>query len=323
MKQFIAFIICVIFALSIVSTANALTISPPLMEIDANPGEVIEKAIKIIAESDVEGIYYPSTANFTARGEEGEPGFLEPEETKGYSLASWIEIDNTAIGLRKNERKKIPFTIRVPENAEPGGHYGVIFFSTQPPDLTNKQTAIGVTGKLGSLILVKIAGEIKEEGRLVEFNTVNKEKFYNRLPVEFFTRFENTGNVHLKPLGEIKITRMFGKEMSKFLVNEKGGNVLPNSIRKYKSAWEKNKGSVVQDKGFFAELKNEKNNFAFGRYKAELKLVNYQGGAKIIWIIPWRILLVSIIILIVVILVLRLLVREYNKKIIREHGKNN
>lgn len=321
MKQFITLTIFTILALGITSTVSALTISPPLMEIDVNRGEVINKEIKIISESNTDEIYYPTTADFTARGEEGEPGFLDSKETNSYSLASWIEIDDTPIGLKKNERKKIPFTIKIPSNAEPGGHYGVIFFSTQPPTLKQGQTAIGVTGKIGSLILVRVAGDIKEEGRLAEFNTANKNKFFNHLPIEFITRFENTGNVHLKPQGEIKITNIFGKKMTQILVNDKGGNVLPNSIRKFKSVWEKMQGSTIQNKGFFAELKNEKNNFAFGRYKAELKLINYGKQVKTVWIIPWRILLILIIILAFVIFILRLLVKGYNQRVIRKYRK--
>lgn len=318
----IAFFIIFSLGLSIITVANALTISPPVMEIDANPGEIIKKQIKIFVEVEAEGIYYPSVANFIARGEEGESGFLEQEkaeEAKGYSLANWIEIDKTPIGLKKNERAEISFIIKVPKDAEPGGHYGVIFLSTQPPALEKEQVAIGVTGKLGSLILVRVAGEIKEQGNLLEFNTADKKNSYNRLPIEFITRFENTGNVHLKPQGEIKISNIFGKTIAKVSVNEKGGNVLPESIRKFKSIWEKKDTVFEKGKGFFAELKKEKDNFAFGKYKAELILVGFDGGIKSFWIFPWRIVLVSLIVLIVLIIVLGVLIKLYNKRLIQKY----
>ncbi|MDI6602777.1 MAG: hypothetical protein QME57_01480 [Patescibacteria group bacterium] len=318
-KTISAFIISLITILIFVNSARALTISPPLMEIDVNPGDTVKKTIKIYNETEEENTYYSSVANFTARGEEGEPGFLESEETRGYSLASWIEIDKSPFRLAKNERKEIPFIIRVPKNAEPGGHYGVIFFSTQPPVLEKEQTAIGVLGKIGSLVLVRVAGEIREEGRLIEFDTADKKTFYNRLPVDFAFRFENTGNVHLKPRGEIQIVNLFGKQTAKIPVNLVGGNVLPESIRRFQSSWEKKNGSLAKGTGFFAELKNEKNNFALGRYKAELILVGFEGGVKSLWIFPWRFLLVSLIVLIVAILLLVWLLKTYNKWIIRRH----
>ncbi|MBU1663341.1 DUF916 domain-containing protein [Patescibacteria group bacterium] len=322
MKHLFIFTISLALALCLyITTVNALTISPPLIEIDANPGEVVKKTIKIITDANTQGIYYPSVANFTARGEEGEPRFLEQseqEEVKSYALADWIEIDQSPVGLKKNEKAEVSFTVKVPDNAEPGGHYGVIFFSTQPPTFEQGQTAIGVVGKLGSLILVRVAGDIKEQGNLLEFGASNT--IYNRLPIEFTTRFGNTGNVHLKPQGEIKIFNIFGKTVAKISVNEKAGNVLPESIRKFKSTWEKKESISAKGKGFFAELKNEKNNFAFGKYKAELVLVGFKGGVKNIWVFPWRILLASIIILAFVVFVLRLLVKGYNKKIIRKYS---
>lgn len=298
-------------------SANALTISPPLIEIDANPGEVVRQTIKIVSDTDTEGVYYPSVADFTARGEEGEPDFLEPGETKGYVLAQWIEIDRSPVVLKKGGRAEIPFAIKVPENAEPGGHYGVVFFSTQPPVLEEERTAIGVVGKLGSLILVRIAGDIREEGRLLEFGVA--KGFYNRLPIEFTTRFENTGNVHLKPQGEIQISNMLGKTTAKVSMNEKGGNVLPESIRRFKSVWEKKEGVLEKGEGFFTELKKEKDNFGFGRYKAELILAGFEGGMSSFWVFPWRLLSVSLIFIAILIVSASRLMKIYNKRLIQKY----
>lgn len=323
MKKKYIYIVAIVFVFILglnIITVNALTISPPLMEIDANPGEAVKQTIKIIADADTEGIFYPSVSNFAARGEEGEPGFLESEETKSYSMADWIEIDRSPIVLKKNKRAEISFVIRVPDNAEPGGHYGVIFFSTQNPTFEKSQTAIGVIGKLGSLILVKVAGELKEEGHLLDFDTTNNKTFYNRLPIEFTARFENTGNIHLKPQGEIKISNFFGKEIGKVSVNDKGGNVLPESIRKFKSVWGNKDGIFKKGSGFFEELKKEKNNFSFGRYKAELILVGFEGGTKSIWVFPWRLLLVYLIVIVLVVILFTQFIKSYNRRIVARYG---
>lgn len=90
--------------------------------------------------------------------------------------------------------------------------------------------------------------------------------------------------MHLKPQGEITIINFLNKQVGKTFVNNQGVNVLPQSIRKFVSKWLISKSIVLPGKGFFTELKNEKNNFALGKYKAELKLVNYEGGVKTIWI---------------------------------------
>lgn len=319
MKQLITITTISLALVMGITAANALTISPPLMEIDAKPGEVINETIKVIGETEDAGLFYPSIANFIAQGEEGNPAFLEDEETK-YSLASWIEIDSTAFALEKHERRVVPFTIRVPKNASPGGHYGVIFFSTQQPPVAGEQrTALGVTGKLGSLILVRVAGDIKEEGRIVEFDTVDKKKFYNRLPIDFITRFENTGNVHLKPQGEIKIENFFGKQTEKLSINEERRNVLPESIRKFSAAWEKEETAPAKKADFLAELEKEKKNFALGRYKAILTLGEYGESVKNIWIIPWRLLSVCLVGLVLILLMSWKLIGKYNRWIAKRY----
>lgn len=317
-KLVIIFFLIVALIIPVIRDINAVTIYSPLIEIKADPGEVITEKIKLKADKgEGESIYYPSKADFTAKGEGGEPAFLEPtEEKRTYSLASWIEIDDSPFTLKEEEIKEIPFTIRIPKDAEPGGHYGAIFFSSQPPEVEKEAIAIGVVGKIGALILVRVSGAIKEEGRIVEFAAV-EGRFSNRLPINFITRFENTGNIHLKPQGEIKIKNIFGKEVAKLLVNEEGGNALPEKIRKFTTMWQKENGSILE-RGLLKELRNEKRNFALGRYTAYLNLVSYGEAVKSIWIFPWRLILAYIIVLIIIIILFRYLLRSYNQWIIRK-----
>lgn len=305
---------------------NALTISPPLLEIIANLGEKIEEEIKVICDPGEEGIsFFPSLANFGARGEGGEPEFFEEE--RPYSLASWIKIDRSPIVFsEKKKRINVPFTIDVPEEAEPGGHYGVIFFSREP-EVRKEAVSLGIGGKLGTLILVKVTGEIKEEGKLIEFNTEDGKSFYNRLPVNFIVRFENTGNVHLKPRGKIEIKNVFERIKETLLVNEENKNVLPESIRKFTLTWKKGDSGLLQEvpgiflTRFFFELKKEKRNFAFGRYVALLTLEGYGTKEKMLWIIPWRLFSFCLVCLIVILLVMKKLIGAYNKWLIKKYGK--
>lgn len=86
-KLVIIFFLIVALIIPVIRDINAVTIYSPLIEIKVNPGEVITQKIKLKAEKgEGESTYYPSKADFTAKGEGGEPAFLEPTEEKRNSF---------------------------------------------------------------------------------------------------------------------------------------------------------------------------------------------------------------------------------------------
>lgn len=332
MKRFI-FVAILLGGILLARGVFALTISPPVMELESNPGQEVNEIIKLFNETDSQVVVYPTLANFKAVGEEGQPGFLEPTEITDYSLAAWIEIDKDPIQLAQGERKEIPFTVNVPLEAEPGGHYGAIFFGTQPPQSAEERTVIGVAGQIGSLVLLRVAGEIREEGQLLEFGIKDGKKYFTFLPVDFYWRFENLGNVHLKPQGEILIKNLFGGISARIDVNKPkigtSGNVLPETIRHFEDSWV---GRENQDygQGFWERLKQEKENFAFGRYRADLTLDYGTQGKKVqasvvFWVFPWHLMLVFGLGFVILISLLIIGIKRYNQWIIRKamEGKSS
>jgi len=290
---------------------NAVTVIPPILEgIKAEPGKTYEGKFQIHNGTDAPHIYYFIAQNFGPSDEEGTPG-IESEEESQLGLASWIEYESDQLMVAVGETQTVRFKINVPNDAEPGGHYAAIFTSTSPPEEVKK---IGLGERTGVLLLVTVPGEIREKSELVEFSLAAGKKMYNRPPVEFLLRVKNDGNIHFKPLGDITING-WGGEKAKIEANPKRGNILPQSIRAFHPVW---KAVDLKEGGFMAELKNEWNNFGFGRYNAHLEMVWGSNDEKIIsnikfWVFPWRVLLVVLIILIIILL----LIRSYNKAIRR------
>ena len=325
MRRLILITILVIGGVFLAQGVLALTISPPVFELGANTGDSPRQSIKLFNETATEITVYTSTADFTAKaGEEGEPAFFAPGEKEG-DLADWIEIEKGPITVLPLAWEEIPFTINVPTWADPGGHYAAVFFGTQPPEV-EEGIAIGLAGKIGSLVLLRVSGEIEETGRLLEFSLKDEKKFYEYLPVDFLIRFENLGNVHLKPQGEILIKNIFGGTAGEVDVNKpemgKGGNVLPGTIRLFESSWVKNPFETPPQ-GFFEKLKIEKNNFAFGRYKGDLDLGYGTQGKRaqailIFWVFPWHLILVLVFGIALLIFLLIVGIKKYNQWVIRK-----
>lgn len=302
--------------------AQALTISPPTFDFSLNPGDTVLDVIKIFNEGPEAITVYPILQNFKAGEEEaGQPMFYPADENPdGTALAPWIKVDAKPVTIGSNERANLPFAINVPrENAQPGGHYGAVLLSAQPPEAEGGMVAIGQ--QLGILILVRIAGEVKEIGSIAEFGFIKPQVSYNYLPVDFFVRFENSGNTHLRPTGNLLVKNWWGRQVASLKVNEDFKSVLPKSIRKFSFGWKK-----MDNQEGWSDLKKEWRNFAFGKYKAVLVL-NYGTANQTVaeereftvW--PWRLLLIFGASAFAVVVLFMLLGRAYNKLVIIQYER--
>jgi len=262
--------------------ARSITISPLTFELSANPGEQIVNKIKVINTGSQPLFVRMETEDFTAVGETGGV-VVQEQENKTFSLASWINLSEKEFSLAPAEQRLIDFTINIPADGEPGGHYGSILAVAAQPAAMD-MTGSGVAQKVGSLLLLSVAGEVTENLSVKEFSA---KSFYEYPPVDFLLRFENHGSVHLRPRGLVTITNMFGNKEEDIFFDQK--NVLPSSIRKIDVRWDPP--------------------LAMGKYTATL-IANY-GTENIplttslsFWIFPWKTALLIFVLLVIVITLL-------------------
>lgn len=326
-KKILILIFSAIFAAAIFAVASfaqekttessvgkiGIQVSSPVYNFGIDPGGTAQEIIKVRNVSDTNQTFFLEVFDFKPAGESGTPQFLLEGNTENYSysLASWINVSKAPITLKPNESAARNFTINVPKNAEPGGRYAGILFGTSPPKTRGTQVAI--SNKVGSLLLVRVSGDANETAILTEFSTPSN--FYEYPPVDFVVRVENKGNVHVVTKGTIDIKNVFGSTVASLSVNEKNGNVLPESIRRFDKEND--------------ELTWKPGGLTIGRYTANL-LLNYGEsttkqltGSVSFWVIPWKILLIIFLALIVLILLLIFLIKKYNQWIVsRAEGKS-
>ncbi|MFA6475037.1 MAG: hypothetical protein WCV88_02420 [Patescibacteria group bacterium] len=309
------------------SPAQALTIIPPSMEIDLTPGVPYNDQIKLFNETDYPVTLYTEITNFTASDDGTKPQYEFGLELT--DVATWIQVEPGPFVLQPKERRSVPFIINPPAEADPGGHYAIIFFSNNPPQI-KEPGKVKIGSKLGTLILSNVAGDITEAGSIDSFLTVDKSVYFNYLPVQLQLTFNNTGNVHIRPSGTITIQNIFGKTVKTLDINTVGSATLPKTARSYQTVWEK--APVLHTTNnwlgqFWEELKNEKDNFAFGKYTASASLVAGQDNqitkqaVVSFWVIPWRLLIIFCVGAIIILLGLIRMIKGYNRWIIR-HGQS-
>lgn len=285
-----------------------ITITPPLIKNNVSPSQAWRSNVKLVNNNSADISIYIKTLDFTSSEELGTVNFL-PEIEEGnssseYMLSQWINIDRGPILIPAFKSVEIPFTINVPESAEPGGHYAAILAGTRPPDgIDEKGATIKVSSMLASLILLNVDGEIIEDGHIREFST--DKKVYPDPKVNFTVRFENKGNVHIQPRGEIVIYDYFDKEKKRLELNHNSeyGNVLPGGIRKWNFFWEGENGILEM-----------------GRYKAELVLAYGDKASNTLdqilyfWVINYKYLSILIGSILIFFITTTLLIRRYIRK---------
>ncbi len=212
-------------------TALALTVSPAKKELQADPGSVVVGEIELLNDQDEAKRFFTSFENFESRGDSGAPYFTG----SGSGLATWIE-SQSEVTIESGERVFVPYTIRVPENAEPGGYFSALFFGTQEPQGSGAgEVTIG--GKVGVLILLRVNGDVDETAGLGSFGLSGSRRVVDSLPVTLAYNFNNEGGDKTVPRGEIVIKNTLRVTTEKLLANEREGNVLPNSTRKFEIVW--------------------------------------------------------------------------------------
>ncbi len=316
--SFVLFFLSVFFLIVPIHNVFALTLTPIRLEISGDPGQTITKEITLINEKKTAETFYTSFENFTSEGETGNPSWTVPVD----DLGTWMKSVDS-VTLPAGGQKNVSFTITIPKNAEPGGHFAGIFWGTTPKVQSGGQVSIGA--KTGVLVLLSVSGQVNDKGGVLEFATKNNQTFYTALPVDFYYRFQNNGNDRIKPLGDVVINNIFGINSTKIPGNPVGGNILPHSVRRMETSWIKTDSSglnnIESTRSFFEQIKYEWNNFAFGYYTANLNLkygVSGQTATSIFtfWVVPWQLLIVSIILLILAYLIIHGGLHSYNKWVI-------
>lgn len=226
------------------SDALSVTITPPLVQLSIGPGQSWSSSLKVVNNNDYDVTYYTQVMDMQPEGEDGQSKFVpmideaQDPTYQSFALAQWIQMSPNPILIKAGESADIPYTVNIPANAEPGGHYAAILVGTQPGAVTGSGSVTTVSSYVSSLIFVNISGDVVESGRIREFST--SKSLYQTPDVDFTVRFENTGNTHVHPQGEVTIYNMWGKERGQVLINNEDddfGNVLPASIRRFQFSW--------------------------------------------------------------------------------------
>lgn len=274
-------------------------VGPGRTEIEVSPGETVIQEVTITNRISDDRTFRLEVEDITGSQDGSSAVSLTGDERGPYSIRDYIQFPQDEIELELGERARVPVTITVPPDAEPGGYYGSVLVSTVR---TADGQAEGVPrspiiARVGSLFFLTVQGDTVRDGETVGLSLIDDAWWYESGPVNIGILYENQGTVHLNPYGELSVTNMFGEEVG--FVELEPWFVLPSSLRVREIEWDRE--------------------FLLGRYTVTAHI--NRGYDDIVdemqisfWVLPWKIVGGAFVILFILIFSMRAFFRTFEFK---------
>jgi hypothetical protein len=330
------------------SIDKGITLSPIKYVLTAKPGETISVKLKVYNATLSDKTVYFYIRNFKSDNKSGVPLFTEEARPFTASLKDWIKLSQNPINTKRitddnTNVTLLDIVIKIPEDAEPGGHYaGVIATLKNPADqVSTDGPALSFNANQGAIILLNVEEDTSKNLLIEDFyakdpflTSKNKVDFFEWMPIDFLSIVKNTGNTHVIPKGNIIIYNGT-KKVGTLKFNTENGNILRESSREFENNWaggmfelraEKDEdGKIILNEDGSTKTRlnvdlSKIAEFRFGQYTAKLALV-YDDNGELksevkdysFWIIPWKLILLLIILIIVILTAWRLRTRLNRK----------
>lgn len=297
------------------SPTGAFNISttPVVGNLETKPGASTSMKIQVRNNNLTSERIKVSILKFTSNDQDGSPQLLDPDQNDEF--LKWVNFSETSFNAEPNVWKTIDLTINAPSTAAFGYYYAAVFTR----DETGSQNSTtNLTGAVAIPILlnVKAPGEVRKSD-ITQFKS--NQNVYEFLPAKFTVKLKNDGNTHVAPRGNVFITKG-GKNIATLEVNQAKGNILPGTERQFTTDWSDGSPSyklnevdgkvVLKDGKQTTKLdwgKFDLGELRFGKYHAKVAMVYNDGTSDVsteaeldFWVIPWRIIGVSLLFILLV-----------------------
>jgi len=258
------------------SVVGDFVVGPGKIDFTANPGESKVVQITVTNRTGERRRFNLTVEDTEGSRDTSTPIVLLGDDRGPYSMKDYVSIPHASFELDHGKRARIPVTLTIPPDAEPGGLYGSVLVDTVAINSIEGNTAgtvprSAVVARIGTLFFITIPGPVERNGELKDFTTVSERRFYQDGPISFGILYENIGSMHLLPYGEIRIHNIFKEEVGSVSVDP--WFVLPNSLRLREVTWDR---TVL-----------------FGQYTATVAINRSYDDivdemSYTFWVLPWK-----------------------------------
>lgn len=302
-------------SLAVPSSGISLQISPLPIELVTQPGGQTEADLRVRNAGDQTETLAVHILKVT-EDDNGQVHLSQPG--RGDDWVNWISFSRTVFEAPSNDWQTLHMTISPPASAAFGYYFAVEY--TRATDQQPQPGQEVAHGAVATFVLLDVnAPGATKQAQLTSF--VSNHRLYEYLPAIFSVKIKATGNIHVAPHGNIFINKG-GKQVGSIEINAAEGNVLPASSRFFSAAWDDGfpvfvprmvGGKPVVDKKSNPKYSlkwdfSKANRLRIGHYTAHLLMV-YDNGQRDVpleanlsfWVIPWKLILIGLIILALII----------------------
>ncbi|MBI4253012.1 hypothetical protein HY623_02405 [Candidatus Uhrbacteria bacterium] len=227
------------FLLGGVSSVNALTVSPVVIDFDLSPGSVQEKEITIINEGGIRVNVLPTLFQVAGTDESGFPQIQSV--SRDAPLSRMISFpDGAEQSLAPGEKKKLALRVSAPPDISAGGYYGVVSWGS-----SSVLSAAPLSGQPGVNLAITVRGDVSEGARIVSFSAKSEELARKVESTLFEVSIQNVGGHHFVPEGKVEIRNIFNKRVATLPLRSRVDGrasvetrILPGTSRTLFARWE-------------------------------------------------------------------------------------
>ena len=172
------------------------------VEHELDPGETVEEFFAVRNVSDAEVVFRLTAADgfYTRTGRFD----ILPADQESVDAGTWISLPET-VSVPGGETVVVPFSITVPDRAEPGDHAAGITASVLSVQSAEDGTSVGVESRVGFRVLTRVAGEIAPAASLASLSGDYTVSWNPLRPGETTVSFDvvNDGNTRLLAEGAV------------------------------------------------------------------------------------------------------------------------
>ncbi len=207
---------------------ESIALSPVSKPYNKAAGDTFRDSVTIINDGTVGYDFLMYGRPYSVQDSTYSPNFTEtPSNADAYR---WVQFDKTLYHLEAGQSATVEYTVRIPVNAAPGGHYGVLFAETQPSDTAGN--SVVRKKRVGTILYATIKGQYQIGGQVIGTSIPFLQ---NRPPLSTSTSVNNTGNADFTDSITYSASDIFGNQKYQ---TQKDYPVLPQTTRDIALTWD-------------------------------------------------------------------------------------
>ncbi|MGW2643402.1 WxL protein peptidoglycan domain-containing protein [Streptomyces sp. NPDC001393] len=211
----------------------------PYFYLSADPGQTLTDTVAVQNRTGRPLTFrlYAADAYNTAR----DGGFaVRALKERMLGVGAWVRIAKSRVTVPGHRTVTVPFTLHVPEGAEPGDHPGAVVALDEHVDPGSGSPALGVQRAVGARVYLRVSGPTLPALSVGQLHISHHQPLIPGIGTGTATvsyTLRNTGNVILDPKVELKARGLFGRTLLERELTRVPSELLPGQSVRLTETW--------------------------------------------------------------------------------------